>query len=338
MTGRGRGPQAGPAGAGTIVLHPGARVTVRVPASSANLGPGFDSVGLALGIWDECTATVTERPGLVVDVEGEGRAELPRDERHLVHRTMIRAWDELGVHPPDGLHLRCHNAVPHGRGMGSSATAIVTGIVAAQGLRDAVDEEAPQGERPDLGFTNDLASVLEGHPDNASASVFGGLTLSWSTDDEQGEASATTTVRLPIHPEVDPVVFVPSGQLSTATARSVLPAHVRLREAAWNSARAALLVHAVGHEPAHLLSATREWLHQEPRRPSYPESMALVDRLRARGHAAVISGAGPSVLVLTTRDRQPDVAASADGAWRALAPGVPEAGATLTRVAAGDRA
>ena len=313
-------------------LAVGARVEVTVPASSANLGPGFDCVGLALGLWDRCAATVTERPGLVIEVEGEGAADLPRDERHLVHRTMLRAWEELGVAPPAGLRLECVNAVPHGRGLGSSATAIVTGIAAAQSLWDWSGGSAGA---LDLDFGNDLASRLEGHPDNASASVFGGLTLSWTDDaSPDGDGALTTsTVRLPVHPEVEPVVLVPSGQLSTATARAVLPAHVRHREAARNSGRAALLVHAIGLDPDLLLPATREWLHQEPRRGSYPESMALVDRLRSAGHAAVISGAGPSVLVLSTAERAPSVAGHTPAGWLALTPGVPDTGAMLVTAA-----
>ena len=156
-------------------LRPGVAVEVRVPASSANLGPGFDSVGCALGVWDTSRATVTAEPGLVVTVAGEGEGAVPLDATHLVHRAMQVAWAELGVEPPAGLALDCHNAVPHGRGMGSSATAIVTGIVAAQGLHD-VSRGMP-GDTVDLGFANSLASRLEGHPDNASASVHGGATL-----------------------------------------------------------------------------------------------------------------------------------------------------------------
>ena len=158
--------------------------------------------------------------------------------------------------------------------MGSSATAIVTGIVAAQGLHDL--SRGRRGDDVDLGFANSLASRLEGHPDNASASVYGGATLSWTDDDGAG----TTTVHLPVHPDVEPVVFAPDVQLSTAKARSVLPQQVRLADAAANSARAALLAHALGAAPEHLLAATREWLHQEARRSSYAGSMALVDRLR----------------------------------------------------------
>ncbi|HET9021565.1 MAG TPA: homoserine kinase [Ornithinibacter sp.] len=310
-------------------LRPGAGVEVRVPASSANLGPGFDSVGCALGVWDTCRATVTEERGLVVTVEGEGADAVPLDATHLVHRAMQVAWAELGVEAPAGLRLECRNEVPHGRGMGSSATAIVTGIVGAQALHDL--SRGLDAEDVDLGFANSLASRLEGHPDNASASVHGGVTLSWS-DDEQ---ASTTTVHLPVHAGIEPVVFVPGAQLSTARARSVLPLQVRLADAAANSARAALLAHALTAAPEHLLAATRDWLHQEARRPSYTASMALVDALRAAGHAAVISGAGPSVLVLSLRDRVHDVRAHGEAGWRVLTPGIPDRGAQVRVVARG---
>ena len=305
------------------VLRAGAAVEVRVPASSANLGPGFDSVGCALGVWDTCRATLTAERGLVVAVEGEGAGSVPLDATHLVHRAMQVAWAELGAGPPAGLLLECRNEVPHGRGMGSSATAIVTGIVAAQALHEL--SAGGCGDAVDLGFAATLASRLEGHPDNATASVHGGVTLSWSDD---GQVT-THTVHLVCHPDVEPVVFVPGAQLSTAKARSVLPQQVRLADAAANSARAALLTHALTTAPEHLLAATREWLHQESRRPSYPASMALVDALRARGHAAVISGAGPSVLVLAHRDRRDDVVAHSRE-WRVLRPGIPATGAHVT--------
>ncbi|KQU70715.1 homoserine kinase [Phycicoccus sp. Root101] len=307
-------------------LTPGAAVEVRVPASSANLGPGFDSVGLALGLWDSCVATVTEEAGLRIDVEGEGSADVPRDATHLVHRSMLRAWEELGVDAPAGLHLACRNEVPHGRGLGSSATAIVTGVVAAQGLHDVCRELT---DSLDLAFTNTLAARLEGHPDNSSASVYGGLTLSWS----DGDGDGTHTVRLSLHPDVRIRVLVPATQLSTAKARSVLPTHVRHGDAALNSARSALLVQALTAHPEHLLAGTREWLHQEARRESFGGSMELVDSLRAAGHAAVISGAGPSVLVLSTVDAVDGVAPLVDGAWQLLDPGVPDEGAQVRALA-----
>jgi homoserine kinase len=312
------------------LLRPGAAVEVRVPASSANLGPGFDSVGCALGVWDTCRASVADAPGLVVTVAGEGAGAVPLDAGHLVHRAMQAAWAELGVTPPAGLLLECHNEVPHGRGMGSSATAIVTGIVAAQALDD-VSRDRADPSAPDLDFTNTLAARLEGHPDNASASVYGGVTLSWSETD----LDDTHTVHLTVHPDVEPVVFVPETQLSTARARSVLPQQVRLADAAANTARGALLAHALASAPEHLVAATRDRLHQEARRPSYPESMALVDALRAAGHAAAISGAGPSVLVLGLRERLHEVTAHGAAGWRVLAPGIPRHGAAVEVLATG---
>ena len=309
-------------------LVPGSSVRVRVPASSANLGPGFDSIGLALGLWDECTVTVADGSGLHVEVSGEGAAGVPLDENHLVYRSMARAWAELGVEPPAGLAMTCLNAVPHGRGLGSSATAIVTGIAAAQGLHDIAAGADDLDRDLDRAFTNDLASAIEGHPDNASASVFGGMTLSWA---EESRPRHTSTVQLPVSAEVVPVVLVPQAQLATSTARAVLPDHVPHADAALNSARAALLVEAVTRRPELLLPATREWLHQEQRRDALPGSMDLVDRLRAQGHAAVISGAGPSVLVLATRASADAVAAlvPSDG-WRALVPGIPATGVSVS--------
>lgn len=313
-------------------------VQTAVPASSANLGPGFDSIGLALGFWDECTVTIAEQPGLVIDVEGEGAAEVPRDESHLVWRSMVATWGWLDAPVPAGVNLFCRNGIRHGRGLGSSAAAIVTGVVAAQGLWAAA--QGLDVAAVDRAVTNDIAAWLEGHPDNSSASVYGGMTLSWA-DDVAGEADAaggggahprTSTATVPLHPDLEAVALIPERTLSTATARSVLPPEVRLRDAAANSGRAALLVHAVSHDPSLLLPATREWLHQEPRRASYGGSMELVDRLRAAGHAAVISGAGPTVLVLTTPDAVEAVRALAPDGWGAKVPGVPTSGARVGQV------
>lgn len=344
-----------------VLLVNGSSVRVRVPGSSANIGPGFDCIGLALGIWDDYVVTVVSEPGLSIDVEGEGAGEVPCDERHLVHRSMLRAWELLGVQPPDGLQLSCRNAVPHGRGLGSSATSIVAGIVAAQGLCDIAtgqnQRERHAADSPDRsvhGFqgspdpsfpdspvrssdrsfdravTNNLAAAMEGHPDNSSASVFGGMTLSWADDIDPGQIH---TLQLAVSPDVIPLVFVPSTQLATAIARAVLPDQVPHAVAALNSGRAGLLVEAVTRRPDVLLAATREWLHQEQRRESFPESMALLDVLRGKGHAAVISGAGPSVLVLTTAAQLEDARAQGDpSVWRVLQPGVPHIGARLDSV------
>jgi homoserine kinase len=187
------------------------------------------------------------------------------------------------------------------------------------------------GDGFDHAFTNDLAAALEGHPDNSSASVFGGMTLSW-TDDL--DSSQIHSIHLEVSAQVIPLVFLPAAKLSTASARAVLPAQVPHAAAAWNSGRAGLLVEAVTRRPDLLLAATREWLHQEQRRPAFPDSMALLDVLRSKGHAAVISGAGPSVLVLTTVEQLQDACSAADPAvWRVLRPGIPDTGASLERIA-----
>jgi homoserine kinase len=311
-------------------LAVGSSVRVRVPASSANIGPGFDSIGLALGIWDECVVTVSAEPGLRIDVAGEGMGEVPADELNLIHRSMMAAWHELQVRTPAGLHLSCRNAVPHCRGLGSSATSIVAGVVAAQGLCDIATGRQDADDGFDRSFTNNLAAAMEGHPDNSSASVFGGMTLSWTDDVDPAQIHS---VQLEVSQDVIPLVFLPAAKLSTATARAVLPAQVSHAVAARNSGRAGLLVEAVTRRPDLLLAATHEWLHQEQRRPAFPGSMALLDVLRAKGHAAVISGAGPSVLVLTTADHLADAGAQCDPAvWQVLQPGIPLTGATIDRL------
>lgn len=281
------------------------QLCVRVPASSANLGPGFDSIGLALDLCDEVTAEVVP-DGLHITVEGEGAGVVPDDETHLVWRSMRTAWDRLEIATPTGLKLHCRNAVPHSRGLGSSATAIVAGVALAVLLAG----EQPHLDERALALINDIASDLEGHPDNASASVYGGLTVSWRANE------GWSTIRPPVHPDVCPVVFVPEVTLSTDTARAVLPDRVLLSDAARTAGRSALLIEAMSRRPDLLLEGTAEWLHQEARRSSYPASMALVDELRAGGHAAVISGAGPSVLVLTTLEQSSQVVAGPEWARR----------------------
>ncbi|MDQ2756739.1 MAG: homoserine kinase [Actinomycetota bacterium] len=318
----------------TRMLSPGTGVRVRVPASSANLGPGFDSVGVALGVWDEIEVTVTAGGGLVIDVEGEGADEVARDASHLVHRSLVSGFAQLGLPVPEHLHLLARGSIPHSRGLGSSASAIVAGVAAAHGLVAAAGAAGAPGAclAVDLELVADLASELEGHPDNATASVHGGLTVSWTLDPGGPRAGRTGTARVAVTPDLTAVVLVPSTRLATHTARAVLPSTVAHHEAAQQAGRAALLALAVTSRPDLLLPATRDWLHQEQRRSSFPLTMALVDALRAQGHAAVVSGAGPSVLVLTTTGDQGRVVvpAGSEGAWQRLAPGIPAAGVTVT--------
>ncbi|SFL69738.1 homoserine kinase [Geodermatophilus ruber] len=266
--------------------EPRTSVRVRVPATSANLGPAFDCAGLALTCHDVLEFTVAAS-GLEVAMTGEGAGTLPADESHLVVRAFRAACDELGWAPP-GLRLVAANAIPQGRGMGSSAAAVVAGVFAAWAL-------CPDVEAVDAGAVLRLTTELEGHPDNVAACLLGGATLSFTTDE------GARADRLEVDPDIQPVVLVPSGTLSTHVARGLLPDAVPHADAAFNAGRAALLVHALTREPAMLLEATEDRLHQRQRAAAMPGSLALIDRLRAAGHAAVVSGAGPSVLVLARR-------------------------------------
>jgi len=260
-------------------------VRVRVPATSANLGPGYDSFGLALARHDEVTAAVTGG-GLDIELAGDQTEQVPLDESHLVVRSMRACLDLLGRQPP-GLRLRCVNRIPHGRGLGSSAAAIVAGIELARGLH-------PDGRAllDDAGALA-LASRLEGHPDNVAACLFGGLTVAWLATDGTARAARLTPTG------IRPVVFIPPDRSATVTARAVLPATVPHPDAAFNAARAALLPLALTGRPELLLAATEDRLHQGYRAAGMPASAELVEQLRSERIAAVISGAGPTVLALT---------------------------------------
>jgi homoserine kinase len=264
-----------------------APVRVRVPASSANLGPGFDALGLALTLHDDVVVRVTDEPGLTVDVAGMGAATVARNERNLVVKAMYAAFRRLGGRPR-GLEVVCANRIPHSRGLGSSAAAIVAGVVAARAL------VVGGAERLDDDAALALASELEGHPDNVAACLLGGLTVAW-TEDGVGRA-----VRLDPSADLAPVAFVPGTSSSTKAARRLLPETVPHRDAALNAGRSALLVTALQQRVDLLLPATEDRLHQSYREPAMPRSAALVADLRADGIPAVVSGAGPTVLALTT--------------------------------------
>ncbi|MGB3256538.1 MAG: homoserine kinase [Ornithinimicrobium sp.] len=281
----------------------GARIAV--PASSANLGPGFDSVGLGLGLFDDYTISVTDRPGLVVNLLGEGANELPRDEQHLVVRAAREGarvcggpWLNDLAAVGRGLQIDCANLIPMSAGLGSSASAIVGGLGLGFGLSNASTRERTDFTDADLAVINTRAGLWEGHPDNSSASVYGGLTVSWMPS-----AEVVRTAAMTLHPGIEPIVLVPKGdRLATATARAVLAPMVPLADAVRQAGRSALLVQALTADPSLLLDGTSDWLHQEPRRSAYPATMAAVDTLRDRGLAAVVSGAGPSVLILARSD------------------------------------
>lgn len=285
------------------------RVTVRVPATSANLGSGFDCAGLALALYDEVEMGVASA-GIAVEVSGEGAGELPVDATHLVVRCARAAAAALGSSLP-GLWLRARNTIPHGRGLGSSAAAVVGGLLAGRAL-------VPDGpERLSDADLLELATRIEGHPDNVAPCLRGGFTLAWGRP--------VRTVRLSPHADLRPVVFVPPTRLATQVARGLLPTSVPHADAAFNVARSALLVPAMTTDPGLLWAATEDRLHQEYRAPAMPGSLDLVRRLRSAGLAATVSGAGPSVLVLGTAE----VAEPAPPGWLRFDVGVATVGASV---------
>jgi homoserine kinase len=262
--------------------------TVRVPATSANLGPGFDALGIALSLHDEVTATLTDEP-TQVHIEGEGAGELLTDDGHLVVVAMRETLSEIGKQKVGnktvGIRLGCVNRIPQARGLGSSSAAIVAGVTLANALSGS-----PLSRQDELR----IAGRIEGHPDNVAPCLLGGFTIAWSSD-----GAGARAVSLQPHPEVRPVLLVPANRGLTDQARAALPATVPFVDAAFNAGRSALLVHALTADPQRLFEATEDRLHQDYRAAAMPESAEMVRLLRSAGVAAVISGAGPSVLVLT---------------------------------------
>lgn len=287
-------------------------VTIEVPATSANLGPGFDCFGIALDYVDTLTASISDR--VEVTVEGEGAGSLPLGDRHLVVRALLHACARVGVEVP-GVRLHCVNRIPHSRGMGSSSAAIVGGLALARALlRDSeplTDDVLLQ-----------LANELEGHPDNVAAAIFGGFTI--SGQDRRTDPVEVWAVPSPVAAGISAVVFIPPTPLSTKLARGLLPETVPHGEAAANAGRSALLVAALAQAPDQLFRGTEDFLHQAYRASAMPDSATLVGKLRAAGVPAIVSGAGPTVLAFTAPGlREPeDLLAECPEGWRSLHLGV----------------
>lgn len=269
---------------------------IKVPATSANLGPGFDCAGIAFTLFDELEIQTTEA-GFSAEIDGEGHNYLPTDARHLIITQIRQRLEDLGWHLP-GLKLKATNRIPHARGLGSSAAAHIAAAMAVKAL-------LPQ----DAGITEadilQWASEAEGHPDNVAPAVYGGLTFSWKDTSTTGDSFHA--ISLAPHAEITPVVAIPAKPLSTAAARTLLPSSVPYTEAVANAARAALLGPAMTHDPQLLFAATQDWLHQQYRQPSMPETLGLIATLRADGHAAVVSGAGPTLCVFAANSAEADV-------------------------------
>ncbi|WP_247042839.1 homoserine kinase [Arthrobacter rhizosphaerae] len=292
----------------------GQQVTVRVPATSANLGPGYDSLGLALSLYDTLTVETLDTGELLFELAGEGAETLPRDASHLVVKAITAALARLGFRHA-GLRIIANNVNPHGRGLGSSACAVVAAVVAANAL-------VPAPSQRDRAWILQVTSEMEGHPDNVAPALFGGLALSWQDSDQYSSTCAE------VSPQVVPIVAVPDYELSTEAARALLPASIGHHAAAMNSGRAALLIHALTQKPEFLLAGTEDYLHQSYRAEAMRPSAGLLGALRAAGHAAVVSGAGPTVLVLANGEAEAEASLefirrytsenTPDVAWRVM--------------------
>ena len=264
-------------------------VQVQVPASSANLGPGFDCLGLALNMNDRYMAQVMDEPGVDIDVTGEGADSIPTTDKNLVIKAMHKGFDILGGRPR-GIALRQLNVIPHGRGLGSSAAAIVGGLALARALVLGGNERMSNEEMLNI------ANEMEGHPDNVSAAIFGGANLAWQ-ESQRGHVVAQS-LKFDVDPRIGALAFVPSTEFSTSKARKMLPESIPHGDAVKNSSNVAVLVQALQNRPDLLLGATEDYIHQSYRKDAMPHSFALMTKLRNAGVAAFISGAGPTVLVL----------------------------------------
>ena len=259
------------------------RVEVAAPATTANLGPGFDCLAMALDVWNTVTLEVGGRG---VEVHGEGDGVLSLGADNLVHRAAEALFRETGMSPPN-FALTCHNAIPLERGLGSSAAAAVGGLLAANALC---------GEPLSPHDLLRLAVRLEGHPDNAAAALFGGCQIVAQDGDELLCAPA------PLPSKLRAVLFIPDEAMNTAQARAVLPPVVSRQDAAFNAARTALLVNALAAgRLEHLRTATQDRLHQPQREVLFP-AMRLIftAALNAGAHGVFLSGAGSTVLALAS--------------------------------------
>lgn len=274
----------------SIELEVGKKVSVTVPASSANLGPGFDTLGLAVSLYDTVEVEVVAS-GLSVEVFGEGRGELPLDGSHLVVKALRAGLKAADAHAP-GLKVVCHNSIPQSRGLGSSAAAAVAGVCAANGLAGCPlsNEQLVQ-----------LSSAFEGHPDNAAASVLGQAVVSWTEIPVDGRTEPQyRAVTIPVAESIMATALVPNFHASTEAVRRVLPTDVTHVDARFNVSRCAVMTVALQHHPELLWEGTRDRLHQPYRADVLPVTAEWVNRLRNKGYAAYLSGAGPTVMVLST--------------------------------------
>ncbi|TAK14421.1 MAG: homoserine kinase [Anaerolineae bacterium] len=262
---------------------------VHVPATSANLGPGFDTLGLALNLWNETTFE-TGAARFRLDIEGEGAQSLPTDKTNAIYAAFATTYAAAKQTPPAGVHIHCLNRIPLGAGLGSSAAAALTGILAANHLLNEVF---------DRGQVIALATELEGHPDNVAPAMLGGLTISAA-----GRNGPLT--RRAASPDLSLVVVIPDFRLATKKARRALPDSYSRADAVASVGRAALVVEALrANDRALLAEAMADSLHQPYRLPLIPGAAQALAAAQALGAAAALSGAGPGVIAFPPADPQP---------------------------------
>lgn len=265
-------------------------IKVRVPATTANLGPGFDCLGLALELYNTLEVALEERGETWIEVQGEGAESLPRSASNLVYRSMVRLYRELGRTLPP-VSLKLNNRIPLARGMGSSAAAIVAGLLAANELNG----QALSRER-----LLDLAVELEGHPDNIAPALLGGLVISSPRVDSRGYHY------LKVEPpeELQAVLCVPNFPVATEEARKVLPAQISLKDAVFNVGRVSLLLGTFLTKRWDLLSeALQDRLHQPYRESLVPGmNIVMAEALEAGALGAALSGSGPTIIAFVRKD------------------------------------
>jgi homoserine kinase len=285
------------------------RLTARVPATSANLGPGFDALAIALDLCNE--VTIETASSATVSWEGEGDSSLPRDGSDLVSAAFRSVFDDAGKEPPT-VALHGVNRIPVESGLGSSAAAVVAGVALAFASLDR--ELEPDAIAP---FTD----RFESHHDNVAATLRGALTIAYALGDGWNAA------RLEAHPDLRPVVLVPEVRLSTVLAREALPSVVPLADAAFDAGRSALVVHALTVAPSLLPVALEDRLHQDARLELLPDVREVFEKLRSDGVPVCVSGAGPSLLAFETPERS---VPRPGGSWRTLRLAVRSAGVEVS--------
>jgi homoserine kinase len=268
-----------------------ASVTVRTPASTANLGPGFDCLGLALDLWNE-TRFELSGSALIIEISGEGENRLPRDERNLTVRAFKRVCEEVSQPLPKGLRVTSKQEIPLSSGLGSSAAACLAGLLAANALL---------GEPLKAEMILQLGAEMEGHADNLAAALLGGLILV-TKDDWRYTARKLECAALQV------IFVLPDSKLSTREARKILPAQVPMQDAVFNIGAAIGVVEALrtGDIPA-LAAAMADKLHQPYRLPLIPGAAEALAAAQQAGAAAALSGAGPGVIAFVEEGREKGV-------------------------------